>query len=262
MAAPLLSQKGWQMSSSAGANLADLTGTNAGASPSSDNFGIWWDGDVLREVVTGTKLDKYGAGRLISFYNYESAAPCNGTKDTPDLQADIFGDWREEYMLHSSDNTKLIIFTTTILTDYKIYTLMHDPVYRLSVASENVAYNQPPEPGVYIGYGMKFPIVKPNITFAGQAITKLEINKPLANSEHTSFRFDPQSLSITLLKPSANVTIDIYAINGKKIFNEKIRLRTGLTVIKLPAVKMKTGSYLLKTVIDGKGEIRKINIQK
>jgi hypothetical protein len=44
---------------------------------------------------------------------------------------------------------------------------MHDPVYRMSVASENVAYNQPPEPGIYIGYGMTLPQAKPNIKYYG-----------------------------------------------------------------------------------------------
>jgi hypothetical protein len=29
--------------------------------------------------------------------------------------------------------------------------LMHDIPYRLSVATENVGYNQPPEPGFYLG---------------------------------------------------------------------------------------------------------------
>jgi hypothetical protein len=42
---------------------------------------------------------------------------------------------------------------------------MHDPVYRMSVATENVAYNQPPEPGIYIGPGMTLPEAKPNIKY-------------------------------------------------------------------------------------------------
>jgi hypothetical protein len=32
---------------------------------------------------------------------------------------------------------------------------MHDPVYRLGVAWQNVAYNQPAHPGFFLGEGMK-----------------------------------------------------------------------------------------------------------
>ena len=36
-------------------------------------------------------------------------------------------------------------------TDHRINCLMQDIPYRLSIATQNVAYNQPPEPGVFIG---------------------------------------------------------------------------------------------------------------
>ena len=43
---------------------------------------------------------------------------------------------------------------------------MHDPVYRLSVAWQNTAYNQPAHPGFYLGNGMKTP-PHPNIVLTG-----------------------------------------------------------------------------------------------
>jgi rhamnogalacturonan endolyase len=257
MAAPLvIGKKGWQMWSAAG-GLFDLKNTNVGSVPSSDNFGIWWDGDEYRETVTGTKLDKYGSGRLVSFYNYESATSCNGTKDTPNLQADIFGDWREEYILHSSDNSKLIIFTTNIPTDRRMYTLMHDPVYRLSVASENVAYNQPPEPGIYIGYGMAQPPV-PDI--------KLVDSNPvsnLRNGKKTSklTGYNPSACSVQLCKKGVDVMIELYAVNGKKL--KSCHVKSGPDGnLKLPVSNLNEGSYLLKTSIDGSSEIHKINISR
>ena len=125
--------------------------------PSSDNFAIWWDGDDNRELLDGNKIDKYGVGRLASLGNYETATACNGTKNTPNLQADILGDWREEVILHSADNSKLIIFTTTAPTTRRLYTLMHDPEYRLAIAWQNVAYNQPPDVSFYLGPGMSIP---------------------------------------------------------------------------------------------------------
>ena len=52
---------------------------------------------------------------------------------------------------------ELRIFTTTIPTDHRLATLMHDPVYRLSIAWQNVAYNQPAHTGFYLGDGMAEP---------------------------------------------------------------------------------------------------------
>ena len=125
--------------------------------PTSDNFSIWWDGDDNRELLDGNHIDKLGKGRLVSLGNYENAIACNGSKNTPNLQADILGDWREEVILHSADNSKLIIFTTTAPTTRRLYTLMHDPEYRLSIAWQNVAYNQPPDVSFYLGPGMSIP---------------------------------------------------------------------------------------------------------
>jgi rhamnogalacturonan endolyase len=79
--------------------------------------------------------------------NEFGAASNNGTKANPCLSADILGDWREEVIWRSSDNTELRIFSTTIPTSRRLPTLMHDLVYRLSVAWQNVAYNQPPHLG-------------------------------------------------------------------------------------------------------------------
>ncbi len=77
------------------------------------------------------------------------ASSINGTKATPVISADILGDWREEVVFRGIDNSSLLLFTTTIPTDHRIVTLMHDPVYRLGVAWQNVVYNQPPHPGYY-----------------------------------------------------------------------------------------------------------------
>jgi rhamnogalacturonan endolyase len=138
--------------------------------PRSCNMGIWWDGDVVREILDGTRIDKWDynngtANRLLSAEDYDCVGN-NGTKSNPCLHADIFGDWREEVIWRTSDNTELRIFTTTIPTDRRFYTLMHDPVYRLSVAWQNVAYNQPTQPGFYFGEGMTAP-PRPDIVLVG-----------------------------------------------------------------------------------------------
>lgn len=86
----------------------------------------------------------------------------NGTKSNPVLSAEIWGDWREEVIYRTADNNELRIFSTTIPTTHRFYTLMHDPQYRLSIAWQNVAYNQPPHTGFYLGEGMQ-PPPAPNI---------------------------------------------------------------------------------------------------
>ena len=136
--------------------------------PPSCNFGIFWDGDVLGELLSGTTIEKWDynndkTSRLLNVADYNCKSN-NGTKSTPVLSADILGDWREEVIFRTSDSKELRIFSTSIPTDRKFYTLMHDPQYRLSIAWQNVAYNQPPHTSFYIGEGMKQP-PKPNIIY-------------------------------------------------------------------------------------------------
>ena len=153
---------GAQMWWSGSNGLYTIKGERIGESPRSANFLIYWDGDVSRELLNSNYIDKYGKGRLFTALG---ATSNNGSKSTPALSADILGDWREELILRSTDNKELRIYSTTIPSDIKQYTLMHDPQYRLGVAWQNVGYNQPPHTSFYMGKGMK-PAPKPNIKTA------------------------------------------------------------------------------------------------
>lgn len=129
------------------------------------NFRIYWDSDLQDELLDREVINKWNTdgstSRLITLYNYGGGF-INGTKYTPNLSADLFGDWREEVVCKGGDDA-LLIFTTTIPTEQRLYTLMHDPVYRLGIAWQNVAYNQPPHLGFYIGDGLDS-IPYPNLT--------------------------------------------------------------------------------------------------
>ena len=127
--------------------------------PNSCNFGVFWDGDVLSELLDRNTISKWNWTNETtqSLFTAEGCASNNGTKATPTLSADLFGDWREEVIWRTTDNKELRIYTTTIPTKYRFYTFMHDPQYRLSIAWQNVAYNQPPHTSFYIGEGMKQP---------------------------------------------------------------------------------------------------------
>jgi len=135
---------------------AALDGKSLGAKSGSTNFLIYWDADELRELEDGTSVTKHGGASLL---NCSTCASNNGTKSTPVLTADLFGDWREEVIWRQSDNKALRVYTTTAVTKRRIYTLMHDPTYRAQVAFEQSSYNQPPHVGFHIGAGMADPPV-------------------------------------------------------------------------------------------------------
>ena len=123
------------------------------------NFLIYWDADESREIEDRTSIVKYGGSTLL---NATGCLGSNGTKNTPVLTADLLGDWREEIVLRESLNTALRVYATTDVTARRIYTLMHDPQYRMQVTSEQTGYNQPPHVGFHIGAGMADP-PKPDI---------------------------------------------------------------------------------------------------
>ena len=145
-------------------------GVNISASRPSINFGIWWDGDLLRELLDGPKLDKWNwltnkSDAVLALNNFGGAASNNTTKNNPCLTADLLGDWREEILMRDANSNNLLLYTTTTPTTYRFYTLMHNPQYRVAVAWQNTAYNQPPWPDYYLGDGMTQPPM-PNIYLA------------------------------------------------------------------------------------------------
>jgi rhamnogalacturonan endolyase len=148
--------------------MVDVKGEKiAEKAPPSCNFAIWWDGDELRELLDKTRISKWRwetnqVDTLLDASLFDCRSN-NGTKSTPALSADLIGDWREEVIFPTNDGRELRIFTTTIPTERRMYTLMHDPQYRLSVAWQNVGYNQPPHPSFYIDLKMPEP-PKPRIT--------------------------------------------------------------------------------------------------
>ncbi|HUQ12443.1 MAG TPA: rhamnogalacturonan lyase [Steroidobacteraceae bacterium] len=134
----------------------------------STNFAVWWDGDLLRELLDQNHVDKWNwqtqsVDRLLICHDCSSN---NGTKATPTLSADLWGDWREEVIWRTRDNRELRIYTSTIPTPHRLTTLMQDAQYRLAIAWQNVAYNQPPHPGFYLDEAAPLPS-RPQIRYAG-----------------------------------------------------------------------------------------------
>lgn len=146
------------------------------------NFGIWWDGDLLREFLdhetvskyrktpsplplkgegghfpksedslTGTAFDFTGSRSTTTLARFSDCSFNNGTKSNPCLCADVLGDWREEVLARTSDNRHLRLYITPIPTKYRFHTFLADPVYRHSLVMQNVGYNQPTNVGFFFG---------------------------------------------------------------------------------------------------------------
>ncbi len=187
--------------SAGGINAAN--GASIGSTkPSSVNFAAWWDGDLTRELLNNTMIDKWNpasntSNRLLSAGN-QGAASNNGTKSTPALSADLFGDWREEVIWRNANNTQLMIFTTNNVTTHKLPTLMHDIQYREAIAWQNTAYNQPPHPSFFLGAGMATP-PRPDLHFVGK-----NPNDTIPGASSSSARSVVSNSSISVLSSSAN----------------------------------------------------------
>ena len=151
--------RGFEMWSSTSKGIYSVKGEKITDALPSVNFRIYWDGDLQDELLDKSYIDDWDyinhkPVRLLDA-SLDGGSSINGTKATPVISADILGDWREEVIFRGRDNASLLLYSTTIASDYRLVTLMHDPVYRLSVAWQNVVYNQPPHLGYYIGDGLK-----------------------------------------------------------------------------------------------------------
>lgn len=149
-------RRGYEMWGARGGFMS-ATGVQIGTTkPTSQNFACYWDADLLREPLDGTTIYKWNpaSSTTSTIFSGAGIASNNSTKSTPNLSVDLFGDWREEIIWRTSDNLNLRIYTTTTVATNRLVTLMHDPAYRVAIAWQNTAYNQPPHPGYYIGPGM------------------------------------------------------------------------------------------------------------
>jgi rhamnogalacturonan endolyase len=129
------------------------TPTDSLAEVLSVNMAVWWDGDLSRELLDKTRITKYNPDldRIEVLFEAQGAASNNGTKATPAIQGDLLGDWREEVLFRSADNKSLRLYISPHPTEYRFHSFIDEPVYRISLATQNVAYNVPTQPGFYFG---------------------------------------------------------------------------------------------------------------
>jgi hypothetical protein len=174
---------GYELWTSSHPDIYAADGSVLYAKPSNmfNNFLVWWDADLSRELLDQTTISDWNNPGRSNFDldpsiggSQQYAPGCtsnNSTKATPALSGDIWGDWREEVIWRTSDNLALRIFTSPIKATNRLVTLMHDRQYREAIAWQNAGYNQPPHPSFSLGTGVT-PIsnvytVSANPTLAG-----------------------------------------------------------------------------------------------
>jgi rhamnogalacturonan endolyase len=150
--------------------MRSATGTQITSDPDRPwpNFRIWWDGDVRSENLNRELVDKWnhttlGNTRLLTAYNYGAT---DTWRDAPPFYGDIIGDWREEIIFEKSDRTEIQVFTTTIPSNVRLYTLPHNPAYRNGMTVKG--YLQSHMTDYYLGEAMSPPPF-PNIVYVGSA---------------------------------------------------------------------------------------------
>ena len=115
---------------------------------------LYWTDTLERAVLDRTMADQYGKGRV---FTGDGVTYNNYTKSNLCLTCDLMGDYREEIIARKSDGG-LRVFTTTFATEYPVYSLMHNPQYRVQVAAQNNSYNQPPHVDYFLGTGYDLPV--------------------------------------------------------------------------------------------------------
>ena len=187
-----------------------------GSRSASMNFRIYWDGDVYDELLDGTKITKWSSNGLTDLGVHltsssqktftslgMSPSSCNGTKSTPCLQADLFGDWREEVVWWNSNNpSQVYIVSSTTDTNYRVPTLMHDHLYRMGVAWQNCAYNQPPHLGYYLpDYVDSFQGIKDDMTvIADVGLDKKVVSRTFYNMQGQEINSPAEAMQMYIVK--------------------------------------------------------------
>ena len=136
-----------------------------------DNFRCYWDGDLQEETFNyrngkNTEGVVLKPGTSISWVLTGSMTN-NDTKGTPCYMGDILGDWREEFIMRTADN-KIRIYTTTIETPWRNYSLWYDHQYRNGMVWQMCGYNQPAHTSYFLGELEGITVAPPALTMEGR----------------------------------------------------------------------------------------------
>lgn len=130
------------------------------------NQSIRWAADMSTQILDGNDIFGNHCGVINDnthgvMLKTEEVATNNGTKGNPCLVANVFGDFREQLLVRKADNSAVRIYTSTEITKHKLFTPMHDIMYRTSIAWQNNCYNQPGYTKFYYASDMEWDYVLP-----------------------------------------------------------------------------------------------------
>lgn len=210
----------WSNANLISANGVEIAPWHVGTTSSSSlNYAIYWDGDLLREYHDRSHVDKWNSktqswDRTLTIYSYGyGASTINGSKYNPNLQCDLYGDWREEavYWAQNGNTFYLTIFAPTVESKYMLPWLREDHTYDMAIAWQNCGYNQPP----HLGYSPVTYIEELEKGVA-TAITSIPAANPSAASQSSSTAEDclHDLTGRAVTKPAAH---GIYILNGRLV---------------------------------------------
>lgn len=184
------------------------------------NMSIRWAADLTTQIVNGSgnatpTIDDWTRGTLLTA---EDTRTNNGTKGNPSLVADVFGDWREELLVRTTDSTALRIYTSTEDTGHKLTTLMHDPQYRAEVARQNTTYNQPSYTSYHLASDMDFGAV-PLLTTPSTPVGPKFKDRPGTGKDEVQIPHDPAFA---------------YSVDGELVEKGKFTAEGEVTVVAVP----------------------------
>lgn len=253
-----------------GAGKINSLGENIDADFNSMNFRIYWDGDLYDELLDGTSIFKINSsGKQELLFNADGCSANNGSKSTPCIQADILGDWREEVIWRTADNTALRIYTTTIPTAYSIMPLMTDHVYRMGVVWQNSSYNQPPHLGYYLGGDATLKIDSRNARLNGQSyrlnsapfisdgVTMVPL-RFIADACGAKTEYNDGSITVSTAEKTVTMTIGSlnYSVNGvQKEMETAAQIVNDTTMVPVRAIAEEMG---MNVSWDGENRIVKV----
>ena len=125
---------------------------------------VWFGPGLTHYACNGSEIHVPDQDTLRFLPYLTTGLISTGSKRTPTLKADLFGDWREELILTDEDN-HIVIVRTLSPTAYGIRCLMHDPWYRNSAANQNICYNQVGFASFYLGDEAPLPAKREDICF-------------------------------------------------------------------------------------------------
>jgi hypothetical protein len=184
------------------------------------NMSIRWAADLTTQIVNGSgnatpTIDDWTRGTLLTA---EGTRTNNGTKGNPSLVADVFGDWREELLVRTTDSAALRIYTSTEDTGHKLTTLMHDPQYRAEVARQNTTYNQPSYTSYHLASDMDFRAV-PLLTTPSTPVGPKFKDRPGTGQGEVQIPHDPAFA---------------YSVDGELVEKGKFTAEGEVTVVAVP----------------------------